>query len=338
MKREAKRLRVLIADDSPIVRELLVEVLTASPEFEVVGTASDGDEAAVLTARHAPDAITMDLQMPGSDGFAGIARIMAENPTPILVLSSDREALKGFRALSLGALDLMEKPDASEMSRFAVELPRRLRLLASVPVIRHGRAGRAAAPKVERGRARIEAVVIGASLGGPRALAAVLAGLPADFSAPIAIVQHISPGFTEGLARWLRTETRLEVVEATDGAALEKGRVLIAPGGVHLRLEPKRVRLEEAPPISGFCPSVTVLFQSAAQAFGSRACGVILTGMGRDGAEGMQALRQAGATTLAQDEATSAVFGMPRAAIELGVVDQVLALERIPSALVELVR
>lgn len=329
------RLRVLIADDSPIVRELLTLILEAQAELEVVATAASGDEAAALARELAPDVITMDLQMPGSDGFAGIARIMSETPTPILVLSSDREALKGFRALSLGALDLLEKPSADELPHFGAELARRLRLLASVPVIRHGRGLRPQALPAAGRRAQAEVVVIGASLGGPRALAAVLAALPADFPTPIAVVQHISAGFTEGLARWLRSETRLEVVEATEGARLEVGRVLIAPGDRHLEISRGRAHLQGGAAVDGFRPSVSTLFHSAAASYGSRACGVLLTGMGKDGADGLLALRKAGALTIAQDEASCAVFGMPRAAIGLGAVEQVLPLGRIAAALVE---
>jgi two-component system chemotaxis response regulator CheB len=181
-------------------------------------------------------------------------------------------------------------------------------------------------------------VVIGASLGGPRALATLLKALPPAFPAPIAIVQHIADGFTEGLAGWLQLESKLQVREARDGDALVAGRALLAPSGAHLLVEEGRVRLSDAAPVDTFKPSVTPLFASAAASHGARACGVLLTGMGRDGAEGLKAMKDAGAQTLAQDEATSAVFGMPKAAIDLGAVGRVLALEDIPRALVELTR
>ncbi|AKU92408.1 chemotaxis-specific protein-glutamate methyltransferase CheB [Vulgatibacter incomptus] len=333
-----RKVRVLVADDSPVVREFIVHTISGSPDLEVVATAASGDEAAELTVRLSPDVITMDLQMPGSDGFAGIARVMAEKPTPILVLSSNREEVKGFRALDLGALDLMEKPVPESMHRFGAELTRRLRLLATVPVIRHLRGLRKPSKPVEVRRVRAELVVIGASLGGPKALAALLGALPADFPVPIAVVQHISGGFTEGFARWLCHESGLDVKAASDGAALAPGRVFIGADDFHLTVERDCVRLVEGPAVSGFKPSATPLFASAARSFGPKACGVILTGMGRDGAEGMRELKRAGALTIAQDEATCAVFGMPHAAIELGAIDRVLPLDRIAPALLQVVR
>jgi two-component system chemotaxis response regulator CheB len=285
-----------------------------------------------------PDVITMDLNMPDADGFSGIARIMAETPTPILVLTADRQEVVGFRALSLGALDILEKPAASmDLGEYGQLLRSRLRLLAGVKVIRHlrGLRERRGAERVARGRA--ELVVIGASLGGPRALATLLRGLTREFPA-IAVVQHIADGFTAGLASWLAQESRLDVREAEDGEPLRPGRVLLAPTGRHLVVGKGLAHLSDAAAVDTFKPSVTPLFLSAARAYGARCCGVILTGMGRDGADGMKALKESGAHTIAQDEASSAVFGMPRAAIELGAIDRVLPLEDIPRALLEVVR
>jgi len=332
-------IRVLVADDSELFRELLARVVAAEPGFEVVAVAADGNEAAAQAAKLKPDVITMDLNMPDADGFSGIARIMAETPTPILVLTANKEEAVGFRALSLGALDILEKPAASsDLGDYGDALRSRLRLLAGVKVIRHLRGLRERRAAGPRSAARPNLVVIGASLGGPRALATLLRGLPADFPVPIAVVQHIADGFTEGLAGWLAQESRLDVREAHAREPLVPGRVILAPTGRHLVVTEGVAHLSDAPPVDTFKPSVTPLFLSAAQAYGARACGVLLTGMGRDGAEGMRALKEAGAVTLAQDEATSAVFGMPRAAIELRAVDRVLPIEDIPRALVELVR
>jgi len=214
----------------------------------------------------------------------------------------------------------------------------RLRLLAGVKVIRHLRGLRGQKLRPPARSRRAEVVVVGASLGGPRALATLLKGLPSTFPAPVAIVQHIADGFTEGLAGWLQQESRLAVREARDGDLLQPGRVLLAPSGAHLLVTEGSVRLSDAPPVDTFKPSVTPLFTSAARSYGARACGVLLTGMGRDGAEGMKTLKEAGAQTLAQDEASSAVFGMPKAAIDLGAVGRVLSLEDIPRALLELTR
>jgi two-component system chemotaxis response regulator CheB len=332
-------IRVLLADDSELFRELLARVVTAEPGFEVVAVAADGNAAAAQARLLRPDVITMDLNMPDADGFSGIARIMAETPTPILVLTANREEAVGFRALSLGALDILEKPQShADLDDYGRLLRSRLRLLAGVKVIRHLRGLRERAAAVPRRAARAELVGIGASLGGPRALAALLRGLPPDFRAPIAVVQHIADGFTEGLAAWLTAETRLDVHEARDGEPLAPGRVVLAPTGRHLLVGEGFVRLSDAPPVDTFRPSVTPLLLSAARAYGPRACGVVLTGMGRDGAEGLKAIRDAGGSTLVQDEATSAVFGMPRAAIELGAADRVLPLDEIPRALAELAR
>jgi two-component system chemotaxis response regulator CheB len=332
-------IRVLVADDSELFRELLARVIDAERGFEVVALAADGNAAAAYARAHKPDVITMDLAMPDADGFSGIARIMAETPTPILVLTANREEAVGFRALSLGALDILEKPQATaDLDDYGRLLRSRLRLLAGVKVIRHVRGLRERAPAVPRAAGRADLVVIGASLGGPRALATLLRGLPATFPAPIAVVQHIADGFTEGLATWLASECRLEVREAADGDPLRAGRVLVAPTGRHLLVNDRVARLSDAPPVDTFKPSVTPLFLSAARSYGARACGVLLTGMGRDGAEGLKAIKEAGGPTLAQDEATSAVFGMPRAAIELGAVDRVLPLEEIARVLLELTR
>jgi two-component system chemotaxis response regulator CheB len=332
-------IRVLVADDSELFRELLVKVIAADPGFDVVAIAADGNAAAALARSVRPDVITMDLNMPDADGFSGIARIMAETPTPILVLTANREEAVGFRALSLGALDILEKPQATtDLDEYGQLLRSRLRLLAGVKVIRHLRGLRERRAVPERAAPRPEVVVVGASLGGPRALATLLRGLPATFPVPIAVVQHIADGFTEGLASWLASESHLQVIEARDGERLRAGRVVVAPTGRHLLVADGVARLSDAPPVDTFKPSVTPLFLSAARVYGARACGVILTGMGRDGAEGLKAIHQAGGPTLAQDEATSAVFGMPRAAIELGAVDRVLPIDDIPRALVELTR
>lgn len=334
-----RAIRVLVADDSELFRELLARIVSAEPGFEVVALAADGNAAAALARGLRPDVITMDLNMPDADGFSGIARIMAETPTPILVLTANRAETVGFRALSLGALDILEKPQAStDLDEYGQLLRSRLRLLAGVKVIRHLRGLRERRVAPPRTGVRPELVVVGASLGGPRALAALLRALPGDFATPIAIVQHIADGFTEGLASWLGAESRLEVREARDGERLRPGHVVLAPTGRHLLVGEGVAHLSDAPPVDTFKPSVTPLFVSAARAYGPRVCGVILTGMGRDGAEGMKAIKEAGGPTLAQDEATSAVFGMPRAAIELGAVDRVLPLDDIPRALVELTR
>jgi two-component system chemotaxis response regulator CheB len=332
------RIRVLVADDSELFREVLSRVIGADPGFEVVAVAADGNEAARLAHQLRPDVITMDLNMPDADGFSGIARIMADTPTPIMVLTANKAEVVGFKALSLGALDILEKPEASvDLEAYGAQIRSRLRLLSGVKVIRHlrGLRERKLPPPPRPGR-RADVVVIGASLGGPRALASLLRGLPPTFPVGIAVVQHIADGFTEGLASWLAQECHLRVRQAADGDPLQPGGVLLAPSGRHLLVAEGRVRLFDGPPVETFKPSVTPLFLSAAQSYGARACGVILTGMGHDGAAGLKVLHDAGGATLAQDEQSSAVFGMAKAAIDLGAVDRVLPLDDLPRTLVAL--
>lgn len=332
-------IRVLIADDSPLFRELIARLVSADAAFRVVGIAGNGDEAAALAVSQRPDVITMDLHMPEADGFEGIAQVMARTPTPILVLSGDGEEAAAFRAFALGALDLLEKPQPSaDLAGFGLLLRQRLRLLSQVKVIRHVRGSRLPKKLPEpRVGSRAELVVIGASLGGPKALASIVHALPGSFPAPVVVVQHIAHGFTAGLAAWLDQESELTVREAKDGERLVPGRVLLAPGGTHLLVGDGMVGLFPGPDVDGFRPSVTRLFSSAAQCYGARVCAAILTGMGNDGAAGVRAVRDAGGQTIAQDEASCAVFGMPKAAIDTGAVIRVLPLEDIPRALLEVV-
>ncbi len=339
MSATERAVRVLVADDSELFRELLSRMVAADRGFELAAVAKDGDEAAGMARQHRPDVITMDLNMPEADGFAGIARIMAETPTPILVLTASPTEAAGFKALSLGALDIMEKPRAeAHLDDYRRTLCTRLRLLAGVKVIRHPRGLREKRASAPRSAEPPDLVVVGASLGGPRALATILKRLPATFPVPIVVVQHIADGFTEGLAGWLNQETQLQISEAVEGEPLRPGRVLLAPSGRHLVVTRGQAHLSDAPPVDTFKPSVTPLFVSAARHYGRRACGVLLTGMGRDGADGLKVIKDQGGTTLVQDEATSVVFGMPRAALELGAADRVLALDDIPRVLLELVK
>jgi two-component system, chemotaxis family, protein-glutamate methylesterase/glutaminase len=336
-----RRLRVVVADDSEVVCELLRHLLGDEHGFEVVAAAHDGASAAAAVRTLRPDAVIMDLQMPGTDGYAGIARIMAEVPTPILVLTARAEEAVGFRALALGALDLLEKPaPGGDLDAYGQRLRSRLRLIAGVRVIRHPRGlrGASAVLPTRPAAARCELVAVGASLGGPRAIANLLRALPRPFPLPIAVTQHIADGFADGLATWLGQESGRVVRVARHGDALVAGTVLLAPSGHHLEVEPGRVSLSDAPAVQTFRPSVDPLFRSVARAYGRSACGVLLTGMGRDGAAALKDVRAAGGITLAQDEATSAVFGMPRAALELGAVERVLPLEAIARAIGDLAR
>jgi two-component system chemotaxis response regulator CheB len=340
--------RVLVAEDSATARELLVAILRSDPELQVVGEASDGAEAVALAQRLRPDVVTMDIRMPRMDGFAATKEIMITIPTPIVIVTGStkaREVEVAMHALRAGALAVLHKPRGPEAPAFeeaARQLVATVKAMAQVKVVRHWRPAPTrpggtpprAASATQRGRL----VAIATSTGGPGALQGLLSGLPVDFSAPILVVQHITAGFTPGLASWLNSVCGLQVKVAEHGEALAPHTVYLAPDDRHLGVSPTAtLLLSSAPPIGGFRPSGTFLFESAARAFGAAAIALILTGMGEDGVEGLRAVRQAGGRILAQDEESSVVFGMPGAAIAAGLADLVLPPEALASRLVELV-
>lgn len=355
-------IRVLIAEDSPTVRRYLVDMINTAGTMRVVGEARDGDEALVLTEELKPDVISMDIRMPVLDGLEATRRIMSRRPTPVVIVSNllEREVDLSFQALQAGALAVVEKPPHRQDPTFAAKqrhLLTTLQVMSQVRVIRRWEKepGQNALnepstalqelPRVTLGGGRLkitpEIVVIGASAGGPGALSVLLHGLPAYFPVPIVIAQHIPDEFTAGLARWLEKSTVLPVRVAADNVVLEPGVVHLAPGAAHLLVERRggqllgRLRAERG--AYRYQPSVDVLFESVAAACGTTAVGLILTGMGDDGAAGLLAMRQAGAQTFAQDETSSTVFGMPGAAIAHGAVEQVLALSNLATTLSNLI-
>ncbi|WP_305043742.1 chemotaxis-specific protein-glutamate methyltransferase CheB, partial [Geoalkalibacter sp.] len=300
--------------------------------------ARDGREALDAVLRCKPDLVILDVVMPVMDGISAVREIMARRPTPILVLSANvrpSDAGGAFNAIALGALDVVEKPRGAVQQVFeplATLLIEKVKVLARLPVRQIPAATRAR----EAGGLpdeRRTLLAVGASTGGPRAVLQVLQGLPADTRARMLIVQHIAPGFAPGFAQWLDRETPFRVRAAEDGDALRPGLVLVAPSERHMEVRNGRIRLSDGLPVHSCRPSVDVLFTSLAHEAPKEVAAVLLTGMGRDGAEGLAALRLAGAATLAQDEATSVVFGMPRAAIALGAAQRVLPLDEIPRAL-----
>jgi two-component system chemotaxis response regulator CheB len=344
-----KGIRVLVVDDSPTSRLLLVEILRADDEIEVVGQAADGVEAVEMVKRLRPDIVTMDVQMPRLDGFAATKRIMVEAPTPILITTSlDPRALSvSLEAIRMGALAVQAKPGdplAPGFDEEARELVRQVKAMSRVKVVRHYELEPARVPAVSAASAAAlhdmpaEVVAIAASTGGPAALHRILTTLPADFPVPILVVQHISHGFSPGFATWLDRASPLRVKLAEEGEALRAGTVYVAVDDHHLCVSPSRtIRLSVAEAVGGFRPSGTVLFESVAAAFGSRAVAVILTGMGRDGVDGLRAIRRAGGRTIVESEATAVVYGMPAAAVSAGLADMVLPLGAVCAELAGLV-
>lgn len=316
------------------LRALAARGLFDGESLVPVGPAEvDFPGALVAVQRHFPDVVLVDLT--GIESLEAIDDIMVGRPVPVLALHPG--ALSGqdaFQAMALGALDVSERP-AVPGADFWAHIARKLVLLAQVKAVRQTRSV-TRAPKEELPPPPYPLVALAASLGGPKAVAQVLRKIPRDFPAPIAYCQHISEGFTEGLAHWLTMETALGVTEAEHGMVMVPGTVYIAPSGSHLLVRPEgRLELDSGPALRGFRPSCDMLLTSAAEAFGARCVGVILTGMGRDGARGMKEIRERGGRTIAQDEGTSAVWGMPREAVLLGAAQEVLPLERIGPTLVQ---
>jgi len=342
-------IRVLVVDDSSTARALLVSILGGAPDIRVVAEARDGLDGVALTQKLRPDLVTMDLHMPNMDGFTAIKEIMVTAPTPIVVCTGSTlagEVATAMNALRAGALAVLRKPPAPGSPGFdeaAQKLIATVTAMAQVKVVRHWRstsrptpAEFAPPPSAPTERPRL--VAVATSTGGPPALQTLLSGLPADFEAPILVVQHITKGFTAGLATWLNTVCNLQVKVAEHGDRLAPHTVYVAPDDRHLGVANQTVvALSSAPPVGGFRPAGTFLFESVARVFGSAALALILTGMGDDGVAGLRAVRQAGGRIIAQDEETSVVYGMPGAAVAAGLADQVLPLDRIAGRVAQLV-
>jgi two-component system, chemotaxis family, protein-glutamate methylesterase/glutaminase len=333
-------IRVAVVDDSALMRRLISSALSGSPDIEVIGSAKDAVEARELIRSTDPDVVTLDVAMPGMSGIDFLRKIMELRPTPVIMVSNLTAdgAEMSLTALQIGAIDVVQKPQGpAGMEAFGPLLQAKVRLAASVrsTLPRRGsptplRSGIAEAPAGVSSRSLI---AIGASTGGVGAFTRLLRELP-DGLPPIVIVQHMPVGYPERFAARLRHELGRDISEAHPGEALQPGAVRIAPGNRHLRMVRTgagyQTLLEEGPPVSGHCPSVDVLFESVARSAGARAVGVILTGMGRDGAMGLAAMRRAGAACLGQDRESCVVWGMPRAALETGAVEEEVSLEALP--------
>ena len=329
--------RVLVVDDSPFFRRLLTDVVDGSGEFRVVATARDGMDALRKVRAHAPDVVLMDIEMPELDGLGAIGYIMAESPRAIVVVSAHvgPGAAAAIRALELGAVDLVAKEEergAAATARFAERLILVLRAARSAEVKRltvsMNREREAPAPPPGgKGQARI-CVAVAASTGGPRALAEVIPLLPTGYQAAVVIVQHLPPKFTRSLADRLAAQSRLSVVEAEDRMPMQADTAYVAPGDYHMRVaagpDGPCLALDQEPALWGVRPAADPLFSSVARHFGARAIGVVLTGIGKDGAEGLRRIHDAGGIGIAQDRDTATVYGMPGAALQSGGVHYVL--------------
>ncbi|MFT3698550.1 MAG: chemotaxis-specific protein-glutamate methyltransferase CheB [Kofleriaceae bacterium] len=341
-------IKVLVVDDSRTVREHLVDILSAQPDFEVVGQADNGRRAVELCAQLRPDVITLDIVMPDMTGTEATEQIMAHHPTPILVVSASfnrGELFDTYAALSAGAVDVIEKPKPDEPD-WELRFLSALRMVSKIRVIRHvrGKLGGArvtTTPPVRTiGKRGIEVVAIGASTGGPGALATVLGAIGPKYPLPILVILHIDAQFASAFADWLGNQTRQVVKLATDGEALDSfaGEVRLAPSDLHMTVHHRRIKLIATPPRNHCRPSIDTLFDSLAVDMPAAVAGVVLTGMGRDGASGLAALRQSGAFTIAQDEATSVIYGMPREAVLAGGAERELPIEEIGPLLDDLRR
>jgi two-component system chemotaxis response regulator CheB len=346
-----RKIKVLVIDDSALVRQILVEILKAAPDMDVVGTAGDPFIARERIKETNPDVLTLDVEMPRMDGLTFLANLMRLRPMPVVMVSSltERGAETTLKALELGAVDFVSKPKvdvAGTLADFAEEILGKIRAAAGARIV--ARTGPVVVPKhsadailpASPGARRMlrttdRIIAIGSSTGGTEAIREVLMALPADCPA-IVIAQHIPAAFSAPFTRRMDSLCAMSVVEPVDGQQIMPGHVYIAPGGKHLLVDRDGARylcrINHGPPVNRHCPSVDVLFRSVAQKVGPNAVGVILTGMGDDGARGLKEMRDAGAPTVAQDEATSVVWGMPGAAVKLGAVDEVLPLNKVAEA------
>lgn len=326
-------IKVLIVEDSPVAAELLVHILTSDPEISVVGTARNGLEAIEFLGRNKPDVVTMDIIMPKMDGLEATRRIMESSPVPIVVVSASlvrEEVDKTFLAIEAGAVAALEKPRVSDLGTSGSEAEKLIavvKLMSQVKVVRRWKRT-APAPTTTRLEAiptpqlssrDVKVVAMGASTGGPAVLNQILSGLPSNFPVPILVVQHIAPGFASGFVDWLDRASALSVRLAVDGEIARPGSVYVAPDGRQMRIGPKMaVTLSNEGPEKGLKPSVAYLFRSVAESFQDKAIGILLTGMGRDGADDLKLMRDKGAVTISQDKESCVVYGMPAEADKIG--------------------
>lgn len=336
-------IRVVIIDDSPTMRNLLASILSEAG-MNVLATGNDGFDAVRLVKELKPDVLTMDIRMPNMDGLEATRRIMREQPTPVVIVTGSlkyQDMDLAFQAMRAGALAVVNKPGLSD-PQTCEKVVQAVQNMADVHVIHHWGKAQAVSPQVKALEKEISRLVdisrypdlrvvgIASSTGGPSALAAVLSDLPADYPFPVMVVQHVSPGFTSGLVEWLGSVTKMQVDVGTHGDKLKPGTIVFAPDDYHLQVNQNgEIELSHAAAYKGLRPSANPLFESLARHYGKRAVGVILTGMGDDGANGMELLHQAGGLTVAQDKKSCVVYGMPHEAVLRNAVDAQMNLEEI---------
>lgn len=346
------QVRVLVVDDSLFTRKRLIDMLSSDSEIVVIGTAQDGFEAIEKTASLKPDVVTLDIEMARMDGLTALSRIMKENPTPIVMVSTLTEEGSDatVQALMEGAVDFVHKPtDLSSAKLYQakdeliakVKSASKARLIGKFSATAANGTGRSNVQsrsfKLANGKNKL--LMIGTSTGGPRALVEVLSRLPRDFPSPIAVVQHMPPGpFIKSVAKRIKAESGIEIEEAKNDERLEPGLAVIAPGGYHMLIEKGGViKLNQGPAVNAVRPSVDVMMSSGATVYGPNTVGVILTGMGRDGANGMALVKKKGGRTIAEHESTCVVYGMPKVVIDNGNADRVVPLERVAQEIMKMI-
>jgi len=342
-------IKVLVVDDSPLAREMITTILNTDSEIKVIGQASNGKEAIEFLKNNPekPDIITCDIQMPVMNGFETIEYIMAFNPIPILIVTVLNKDENFMKALKLGALDIIQKPAPdswTDLPKIGMELIEKVKLLSRVNVVVHLGGKRKARQKEKRKTITTKPIppeerVIGiaSSTGGPTTLLRLFKTLPTNFPAPILVVQHMSEGFfIKGLIEWFKNSIKLPIKKAEEGEIIKQGHIYVSPINIHLKLKGKTIIFDYSEPVKNQKPSADILFKSIAESHKEKSIGIVLTGIGSDGADGIIQIKKAGGITIAQDEETSTVFGMPKAAIETGCVDHVLPLTEIGTFLTEL--
>lgn len=339
------QIKVLVVDDSSLVRKVVTDILGQDPDIRVIGTANNGKAAIQMNQELDPDVITLDIEMPVLDGLAALSHIMATKPKPVVMLSvlTQHGADATFRALELGAVDFIPKPSSmltTSVDEIGDQLIKKVKTAAATRLLK-----KPASPepvtriqKIESKTLSDKIVAIGTSTGGPSALITLFKAIPENFPSPVLVVQHMPEGFTAAFSKRLDESSTLKVKEAEDGDDVLPGHGYIAPGHSHMEIVKKgsghKIRVFQADKVSGHMPSIDVLFNSMAEHVGGSTVGVIMTGMGRDGAEGLKKIRKTGGYTIAQDEETSVVYGMNRVAVELGAVNEVVPLGEITSRIV----